>query len=107
VANERVRQMHFNTKKVRLKPAYRYWPTKSTVDYFNTKKVRLKPSPRTSSFTYSQAFQYQKGAIKTASQRSKSYSYDEFQYQKGAIKTFVERPIVVILHIISIPKRCD
>ena len=98
----------FNTKKVRLK-----LPTADVVliefPCFNTKKVRLKPTEDAMKKWIIEAFQYQKGAIKTANAREGRIAFDGFntkkvrlkpssaqlrkcstalfQYQKGAIKT--------------------
>ena len=77
-------RLHFNTKKVRLKPAARVFAATAVDEDFNTKKVRLKPRT-VLDWRRTGAFQYQKGAIKT--------NFDEYQLAKYAQ--------------ISIPKRCD
>ena len=76
--------LHFNTKKVRLKPHRRIGEL-GTIRNFNTKKVRLKP------------------LLANRLERFES----AFQYQKGAIKTRLPLLNKLFVYSISIPKRCD
>ena len=55
--------------------------------HFNTKKVRLKPAGRAIRLLRGSEFQYQKGAIKTERRVHLRFVKETFQYQKGAIKT--------------------